>query len=59
GMYHALIGISALPASLIFGVFWGLLGPATAFIIGASLSGIAMIIFVIFTLARRKGIQQG
>ncbi len=54
GLYHALVGISALPASLIFGVFWGLLGPATAFIIGASFSTIAMAIFLIFTLLYRK-----
>lgn len=49
GLYHALVGVSALPASLIFGVFWGFLGPATAFVIGASLSAVAMIIFTIFT----------
>ncbi len=54
GIYHALIGISALPASFIFGVFWGFLGPATAFIIGASLSTIAMLIFIIFSLFYRK-----
>lgn len=59
GLYHSLIGISALPASLIFGVFWGLLGPSTAFIIGASLSTLAMIIFAIFTLFYSKQISQG
>ncbi len=54
GLYHSLVGISALPASLVFGIFWGLLGPATAFIIGASLSALAMIIFILFTILYRK-----
>ncbi len=54
GLYHALIGISALPASFIFGIFWGILGPATAFIIGASFSATAILIFSIFTLLHNK-----
>jgi len=41
GWYHAVVGISALPASLMFGLFWAALGPKAAFFIGASLAAAA------------------
>jgi len=43
GIYHGAIGLAALPASLIFGVFWSIIGPQVAFSIGAALAGIASI----------------
>ncbi len=48
GLYHAAIGIAALPASLLFGVFWEQLGPRVAFGIGAALAAIAAILLVLF-----------
>ena len=42
GLYHGAVGLAALPASLLFGVFWAVLGPQTAFLIGASLAAVAV-----------------
>ena len=42
GLYHGAVGIAALPASLLFGVFWAKLGPMTAFFIGASLATLGL-----------------
>ncbi|MFL5382282.1 MAG: MFS transporter [Longimicrobiaceae bacterium] len=38
GWYHATIGVSALLASILFGVLWEASGPATAFLAGAGLA---------------------
>jgi len=43
GVYHGAIGLAAFPASLVFGVFWHVLGPARAFGIGAGLAGLAAV----------------
>jgi MFS family permease len=48
GLYHGAIGLAALPASLLFGVFWAMLGPLTAFLIGASLALAALVVLVLF-----------
>jgi MFS family permease len=54
GIYSAAIGISALPASLMFGVFWTLIGPRIAFGIGAALAGLAAILLVVLLSASRN-----
>ena len=41
GFYHLTIGVTALPASLIFGLVWELLGPSAAFLMGGTLAVIA------------------
>ena len=51
GIYNGAVGIAALPASLLFGVFWTVIGPAWAFGIGAALAGLASIMLVIFLAA--------
>lgn len=38
GVFHAVVGVAALPASLLFGVYWATLGPTVAFSIGAGLA---------------------
>ena len=43
GIYHGAIGLAALPASLLFGVFWEAIGPRVAFGIGAVLAGLAAV----------------
>ena len=47
GLYHGAVGIAALPASLLFGVFWAALGPKLAFGIGAGLAGLAAILLIV------------
>lgn len=48
GLYHGAVGFAALPASLLFGVFWAKLGPLLAFVIGASLAAGALLILICF-----------
>ena len=43
GWYNLAIGIGALPASLMFGFVWDRFGPATAFLMGATLALIAAV----------------
>ncbi len=50
GMFHFVIGISILPASLIFGIVWNYISPSAAFVFGAGLSFIALLL--ILTLNR-------
>ena len=47
GLYHGAIGMAALPASLLFGVFWQRLGPGRAFAIGAGLAGLAAVLLAL------------
>lgn len=46
GIYHAAVGLAALPASLLFGVYWSVLGPAVAFTIGAGLAATAALLLL-------------
>ena len=53
GIYHAVTGLAALPASLIFGVIWVTvdrsnpgMGPVVAFSIGATLAAIAALLMI-------------
>ncbi len=41
GFYNFVIGIGALPASLLFGIVWDRVGPSAAFTMGAVLAGVA------------------
>ena len=43
GWFNLTIGLGMLPASILFGLVWDRSGPATAFVMGASLAGIAAI----------------
>ena len=38
GVFHAAVGLAALPASILFGLWWKLFGPRTAFLIGVAIS---------------------
>jgi MFS family permease len=48
GLYHGAVGLAALPASLLFGVFWIELGPRWAFGVGAGLAGLAALLLGVF-----------
>lgn len=43
GIFHGGIGAAALPASVLFGIWWSALGARAAFLIGAALAGIALV----------------
>ncbi len=53
GVYHGAIGLAALPASLVFGLFWKELGAPVAFGIGAGLAGIAAVLLALLLSATR------
>jgi MFS family permease len=57
GIYHAAVGLSALPASLMFGVFWKAIGPAVAFGIGAGLAAAAAVLLIVLLSASRPARQ--
>ncbi len=58
GLYHGAIGLAALPASFLFGVFWAELGPETAFSIGATLAAAALLLLVLYPGLREANSPQ-
>jgi MFS family permease len=46
GLYHAAVGLAALPASLLMGVVWEHVGPDAAFGLGAGLALVASLLFL-------------
>lgn len=61
GLYHLIVGIGALPASILFGVVWEGLGAAAAFGMGACLAAVAGILLAIMVRpgAPGSGTQTG
>ena len=53
GLYNGVVGLMALPASLIAGVLWGNIAPAAAFYFGAGLALLAML-GLMFIIKERK-----
>jgi MFS family permease len=49
GVYNGVIGLAALPGSLLFGVFWAVIGPSWAFGIGAALAGLASAMLLVIS----------
>jgi len=47
GLYHTAVGLSLLPASLIAGWLWHLVGPEAPFFFGAAMAGTAMLAFLL------------
>lgn len=55
GWFNAVVGLAALPASVLFGVVWDAFGASVAFVMGAVLAGVASVLFVsIVPLPRRR-----
>ena len=55
GWYHAVIGVSALVSSILFGVLWQSFGSATAFLVGAGLALAAAVLLPLVVLGRAAG----
>ncbi len=53
GIFHAAVGFAALPSSLLFGLWWRILGPRAAFEIGAGLALAALGLLLWIGLHRR------
>jgi MFS family permease len=47
GLYHTAVGLSLLPASLIAGWLWHLIGPEAPFFFGAAMAGVAAVGFLL------------
>ena len=52
GLYNLVIGIGALPASLIFGLVWQQFGAAAAFSMGAGFALLACVLFSMLTIKK-------
>jgi len=55
GLYHLIVGIGALPASLLFGLVWQRFGSAAAFGMGAGLAMLASVMLI--GLAVKKPVE--
>lgn len=52
GWFHGVVGIGALPASLLFGVLWQRVNAPAAFFCGAALAAMAAVLFAFFVPRR-------
>jgi len=48
GLYHGVVGLTLLPASLIAGWLWDTISPAAPFYLGAGLALVAMLGLLVF-----------
>jgi MFS family permease len=46
GLYHGVVGLGALPASVLFGITWKLWGAPAAFALGAALAAVASLLLL-------------
>ncbi len=53
GLYHAVVGLTALPASVVFGALYAVSGPVAAFSSGAALAALALIVIA----GRSRGVS--
>jgi MFS family permease len=57
GLYHLIVGIGALPASLLFGLVWQKAGPAAAFGMGAGLAMLASLMLSALAIKKPEKIS--
>ena len=57
GWYHALLGVAALAASVLFGVVWEMWDARGAFLMGAAIALLAAVVFPV--LVRKPGSPEG
>ena len=48
GLYHGMVGLTLLPASIIAGWLWQAYSPSTPFFLGAGLAGAAVVGMMLF-----------
>jgi MFS family permease len=53
GVFHAATGLAALPASLLFGIWWKAYGPRAAFLIGACIALLSTAALLVFRARTR------
>jgi MFS family permease len=53
GVYHTVIGLAALPSSIIGGALWQHIGPQALFYYGAAMSIVSSALFAFFIFAKR------
>ncbi len=53
GIYHTIVGLSALPSSIIGGALWQNIGPQALFYYGAVMSFLSCILFGLFMFSRK------
>lgn len=53
GAFHAAVGLAALPASVLFGIWWKAFGPRTAFLLGAAIAVVAAAALVLWSVTGR------
>jgi MFS family permease len=51
GVFHSSVGLAALPASVLFGVWWKAFGPHVAFLIGAGIAAVAATALLMFRIS--------
>ena len=54
GIFHASVGLAALPASILFGLWWKLFGPRIAFTIGAGIAALATAALLLWSARMRR-----
>ena len=60
GLYHTVVAMAALPASLLFGVLFAKAGPGPAFFTGAALAaGAAVVLSILVLSSRFPSVQRG
>jgi MFS family permease len=57
GAFHAAVGLAALPASLLFGIWWKTIGPRAAFLIGAALALAATSVLLLLRRRLRPAVE--
>jgi predicted MFS family arabinose efflux permease len=49
GLYHMVVGLAILPASVLAGFLWDHINPAAPFWFGSGMAALAMLLFVKFS----------
>jgi MFS family permease len=54
GLYHMVVGVAILPASLIAGFLWDRIGPSAPFWFGAGMAALATVLFAGLTMRNSR-----